>query len=144
MSESTAPRSTVRLWRFMAICCDLVIVASLVGVQIASTVGVLSAIAAYEESTGMRADNDWGQRGLAIGFGVVVVALILASASIWNLSRARASGFVFYALLWLLVLVFPAFSMPELRSSIQLLSFAGASSGIVLAIVCGFRRNRPH
>lgn len=128
----------------MAMCCDLVIVASLAAVQIASTVGVLSAIAAYEESTGMTADNDWGQRGLAIGFGVLFAALILAAASIWNLSRARALGFVFYALLWLLLLVVPAFSMQEFRPSIQLLCIAGALSGIVLAIVFAWRRNRPH
>jgi hypothetical protein len=134
MTESTAPQSAMRRWRLMAICCDLVIVASLVAVQSVSAVGTLSAIAAYEESTGAPPDNG-GRQGLAIGFGVVVVALLLAAASIWKLSHARASGFVFYALLWLLLLVFPAVSMPEFRSGMQLLCWAGALSGIVLAIM---------
>lgn len=142
MSESAAPTSTMRRWRIMAICCDLVIVGYLVVVQSISAVGSLSAIAAYEESTGMSADNDWGQRGLVIGFGVLLVALLLAAASIWKLFHARASGFVLYAMLWLLALAFPAFSMSEFRSSMQLLCFAGALSGIVLAIMSKQRSAR--
>lgn len=129
----------MKRWRSIAIGIDLIIIAYLVGLQTVLTVQTNSAIAAFEARTGGTADNDWGQRGLAIGFVVLLVALYLAAESIWQLSRDHASGFVSYALLWLLVVPVLALApLPEgleiLRSSMQLLCVAGSVSGVVLGI----------
>ncbi|MBG6218970.1 membrane-associated HD superfamily phosphohydrolase [Arthrobacter sp. CAN_A6] len=128
----------MRRWRSIAVGLDLVIVAYLVGLQSVLTIQTSSAIAEFESRTGATADNDWGQRGLAVGFIVLLVALYFAAESIWQLSRAHASGFVFYSLLWLLMVPVVALTpLPEgleiLRSSIQLLCVAGSVSGIVLS-----------
>lgn len=136
---ATARRATIKRWRSIAIGIDLIISAYLVGLQTVLTVQTSSAIAVFEARTGGTADNDWGQRGLAIGFIVLLVALYLAAESIWQLSRDHASGFVSYALLWLLMM--PVLALAPLpgglegfRSSMQLLCVAGSVSGTVLGI----------
>jgi ABC-type transport system involved in cytochrome c biogenesis permease subunit len=129
----------MKRWRSIAIGIDLIIIGYLVGLQTVLTIQTSSAIAAFEARTGGTADNDWGQRGLAIGFVVLLVALYLAAESIRQLSRAHASGFVLYSLLWLLMVPVLALALlPEgleiFRSSMQLLCVAGSVSGMVLGI----------
>lgn len=92
------------VWRRLAQLISVLIVLDLLVLQIVMTVQVSAAIADFEARTGGSADNDWGQRGLAIGALIVFVAGVIAALSIWNLSRRRASGFVLHALLWLVLL----------------------------------------
>ena len=100
---------------------------------------VFSNIAQYE-SRGLVADNDLGQRGLALSGIFVFVTSVLALLSIRYLFRASVMGFVFHAVLWFALLLLGmstwfvfARELGEVEIGLLLLCLAGIGYGVICA-----------
>ena len=136
----------MKLWR-VAAWLNVAIFLDLFALQVGLTIRVSTTIAEFEARTGGTADNDWGQRGLAMGFVVLLVAGALAAESIWRLYRARPSGFVLHSMLWLLLaFVVILTPLPEalkmFRLSMHLLCLTGFVWGIRLSLIATSRVRR--
>lgn len=94
----------MRRWRRLAQAGNLVILLALPMLFVFQAYMVFSNIAQYE-SRGLVADNDLGQRGLALSAIFLSVPFVLALLSRRYLLRASVLGFVFHAVLWLVLLL---------------------------------------
>ncbi|TKV26369.1 hypothetical protein FDK12_13365 [Arthrobacter sp. NamB2] len=129
----------MKISRFLALLSTIAIAVALTGLQLALSIQVGRRIADFESQTGLTADNDFGQRGIAVGGLVMLVAWALAGLAIWKLLRKRASGLLFHSALWLVLLLAVALRpLPNvsetLYQGLHIVCLVGAISGVALSI----------
>jgi hypothetical protein len=132
----------MKAWRVLTQAVNVAIVLTFLISLIGLVTRVSAAITEFESATGMTADNDFGQRGVAISIIEFLALGVLAALSTWKLANARTSGFVWHSVLWLVLLMLATsgwliftIDLGPIRSSLQLLCLVGAISGITLSIV---------
>ena len=126
---------------FLAAVVNLVVVLYFVALSVTYAIKVDGWINEYE-AQGFRADNDLGQRGLAI---IGLFSLLLISFALWswlNLRLLKPAGFLLQSFIWLFVLVGTAMGLippaakwmdwPTGRTWIQVVCLAAIALDLVL------------
>ncbi len=121
-------------WFAIGLSTNIVVILYVAAAMARATGLVARSIADYT-ALGIPVDGDLGQRGLAVGVVIILIAIVLAWSSSWNLSHGRPRGFLIQAPLWLVVMP-AAYAFPPAGTAVLLnLCWFGFAVSVALFVL---------